>query len=679
MIRTPRRAAIALAACLALPALAAAQVSIYVSPTTGNDGGSGQIGSPFRTLGRARAAVRALQPLTQSVKIVLREGTFYLDQEDPAYNPDKTLHLSAALGDSGTATHAITWSAHPGESVLISGGRVLGGFGMGASQVNYSQNWSCAVPGSWGSFTSRDLYHDGLRLTPARHPNYGWCTIKSINNTTLSLEVDMCPGSALPPGSNVQNPFAEVVARRRFVSPRQKMVSWSALPGGVASITLAGPFGATLACATPNPVPWYNNNIVLQGDVPSSYDGDHVYFENAQNWMDVAHEWHFNPTVGTNGTVALRLPVVGGVSMPVGEIIAPVLEQLLTLTAVQNVHFSGISFAHTNRPTMPNSEYYNALTGGVSASPDCSLAGDLLLTPAVHFKGTVNCSMVACRIGHTGGTGVSIESVDSASGECNAPAALAQNNQIRGTEVYDTGGNGIVIGTSLRPGCGPLDAGKWVEATTIRDCYVHDFGRVYHDAIGIYTRRTKSTTIQDNEVAYGPMTGIQSGVQYEPNPSQNQVVNFMHNSVIAGNNIHHVMEMLDDGAGIYTVGGDTAGLMERNWVHDINHDPTFTTAAVKIAAGIYFDNNSGGWNIRRNFIERTATPVIFNVNAEVWQSAFTFGTNCFDHLYPLCSTGTSSPCLINGYWLHGTARYVDPRMPLHEGSWITVPPRTFGP
>ena len=94
-------------------------VSLFVassgssSPPTTEEG---TIARPFRSLARARDEVRALRrgPCglpSGGVTIHLREGVHFLRSP---------LHLGAA--DSGTARAPITWRAHAGEPVLISGG-----------------------------------------------------------------------------------------------------------------------------------------------------------------------------------------------------------------------------------------------------------------------------------------------------------------------------------------------------------------------------------------------------------------------------------------------------------------------------------------------------------------------------------------------------------------------------
>lgn len=93
---------------------------IFFVSTTGDDSSStGDLANPFRTLTRARDAVRALKSAGSlpigGVVIYLRGGVY-----GGALDGSPTLKLEAQ--DSGTATAPVVWRAHPGEDVLLSGG-----------------------------------------------------------------------------------------------------------------------------------------------------------------------------------------------------------------------------------------------------------------------------------------------------------------------------------------------------------------------------------------------------------------------------------------------------------------------------------------------------------------------------------------------------------------------------
>ena len=102
------------------------QPAVFYVATDGSDAWSGKLAAPntaktdgpFATLQRARNSVRELkvaqEGLTQPVTVMVRGGRYYLES---------TFDLTAA--DSGTAQAPVTYTAYPGETPVISGGRPL--------------------------------------------------------------------------------------------------------------------------------------------------------------------------------------------------------------------------------------------------------------------------------------------------------------------------------------------------------------------------------------------------------------------------------------------------------------------------------------------------------------------------------------------------------------------------
>ena len=102
-----------------LTAAPADKADFYVA-THGFDINEGSAKAPFATVGAAQQAVRRriTEGMKDDITVILRGGTYRL----PA-----PLHFSGP--DSGTPEHAITYRAYPGETVLLSGGRVITGRG----------------------------------------------------------------------------------------------------------------------------------------------------------------------------------------------------------------------------------------------------------------------------------------------------------------------------------------------------------------------------------------------------------------------------------------------------------------------------------------------------------------------------------------------------------------------
>lgn len=98
----------------------AANADLYVSPA-GDDLNPGSEQEPFKTMERARDAIRELKRTTgipqEGMTVWLREGD---------YLRDKAFELTA--DDSGSLDAPIRWQCYPDERVRLLGGRVLTGF-----------------------------------------------------------------------------------------------------------------------------------------------------------------------------------------------------------------------------------------------------------------------------------------------------------------------------------------------------------------------------------------------------------------------------------------------------------------------------------------------------------------------------------------------------------------------
>jgi hypothetical protein len=144
---------------LRLAAVATNAHVYYVSPQ-GDDAWSGLLASPnadgtdgpFRTLARARDAVRARlgSPQTSDIVVFLREGT---------YRPAATLEFVAQ--DSGRDGYRVVYRNYPGEQPVVSGGEELTGW-----QHDHGNIYTTEV--DWTFYT---LYENDVRGVLARHPN----------------------------------------------------------------------------------------------------------------------------------------------------------------------------------------------------------------------------------------------------------------------------------------------------------------------------------------------------------------------------------------------------------------------------------------------------------------------------------------------------------------------------
>ncbi len=142
------------------------QAAFFVA-TDGNDAWSGRLPAPnaqrtdgpFRTLGRARDAIRRLKkddphaPLT----VMVRGGTHFMPEP-----------LVLSPEDSGTRRRPVRYVAYPGERPVLSGGRPITGWRRVGGGL-----WTTTLPEvKAGQWYFRQMRVGDRRQHRARHPNY---------------------------------------------------------------------------------------------------------------------------------------------------------------------------------------------------------------------------------------------------------------------------------------------------------------------------------------------------------------------------------------------------------------------------------------------------------------------------------------------------------------------------
>ena len=148
-------------------------VSTFYVSTDGSDAWPGSRDRPFRSIPRARDAVRALpHPRLQTVRVLVRSGTYYLDAP-----------LEFHALDSGTTDAPITYMAYPDEYVTMSGGRRLP-----CEWRPYRAGiMRCQVSDQSEDFSGFDrLFVNGRRQIRARFPNLDNSDPKSFTGYILA-------------------------------------------------------------------------------------------------------------------------------------------------------------------------------------------------------------------------------------------------------------------------------------------------------------------------------------------------------------------------------------------------------------------------------------------------------------------------------------------------------------
>lgn len=258
---------------------------------------------------------------------------------------------------------------------------------------------------------------------------------------------------------------------------------------------------------------------------------------NVREGMTQPGQWYLDRT---RGKVVYRpLP---GEEMSKSCVIAPVVESIFTLKGtkenpLRDVTIRGLTLSATTTPLK---------AGGFGAG---------LFDGAVTATNARDCTFDNLEILNVGGQAIKVS---------------GSNLRVERCHTHHVGACGIRFGG---------------DSVLIADNEVHDVGLTYPSAIAL-TGGGTNCHVAHNHVYRTPYSAVTCGGQ---------------NSILEGNRIHHAMQELHDGAGIYCFGGK--GLVLRgNFIYDIVDTGGYGASAY------YLDEQCEGCTVERNLSINVARP-----------------------------------------------------------------------
>jgi len=467
---------------------------------------------PFATIERAQQAVRAWkakQPERTDPIVVEIGGGLYRLKAPLTFGP----------GD-GSGNRTVLYTAATGQRPIISGGRRVGPW------VEEGGIWQVKLAGDW---RLNELFVNGRRATRARYPNDRYLRVETVgddNRTSFTWNKGDLPALADPGPMQLVFLHDWSITRVRIKS----------LDAGTRRLTTAYPVG-------PHARHYRMNHFERH---------PRYYLENHVSFLDAPGEWRHDPATGI-----LRYKPREGETRDNIIAVAPYLTKLLTVKGtadqpVRNLRFRGLTLVHC--AYCPGERY----AAGQAAFHEEGDAGGGLRIPtpaAVTFDFAEACEMQGCRVEHVGGSGVWIR-------QRNRRCALT------GCAINDTGGNGVMIGEDCYrrvDGNGWCDAapGQATTQCTLTDNTIERVGQRFYGAVGVWVGMANHITVAHNEVRNTPYTGISVGWMWNPRPTP------CHHNIIEKNHIHHIMQTLSDGGGVYTLGRQPGARLIGNVIHDV--------------------------------------------------------------------------------------------------------------
>ncbi len=453
--------------------------------------------------------------------------------------------------DSGTPTRRVVWESEAGEKAVLSGGTRVEGWTREEGAV-----WRVDLPEA-RSF--RNLYRDGRRWTRARAPDEGtYRIVKAGPDDRTSFTFEAGHLKAWP---DVRE--AEVVFHHDWSVSRIRIASVDEAAGEVKLQNPVGPGAKHYSMS------WFEKR-------------GRYFVENARALLDQPGEWHLEE--------GRRLRVVArdGEDPRRTETVIPRLARLLEIRGpVENLVFRNLTFADTEW-AVPKGGYAEGQAASFEDRDNGETAGHRAFVPAaVHLEKAQRCQFESCRFERLGGSGLWL-------------AAGCHENLVTGSVFSGIAANGVMVGLGGEARRGGADlVGR---GNRILECLIEECGEVFFGAVGAWVGITESTIVARNEIRRLPYTGVSLGWVWNATPGPAK------SNVIEQNHIHHVMQVLSDGAGIYTLGRQPESILRGNHIHDIP-----LNAGRAESNGIFMDEGTADFLVERNVIWNVQrSPVRFH-------------------------------------------------------------------
>jgi hypothetical protein len=526
----------------------AIQASYYVDPVNGDDNNNGaSISSAFKSIAKAQRTVRTINRNMTGDIIIYLRGG--------TYYIDNTINFVSI--DSGTNGYNIIYKAFQNEAPVISGGKQITGW------ILYDASKNIYKASVDASMDFRQIYVNGKRAVRARTPNLS-DSLTFADYYKTSKSVPFTVGASEISNWNNMNHIECVWFSH-----------WHHKRAHIAGYIVNGD-SATLKFMSPE-----SNSQVLN-HFPNDNDGGYTYyyFENAYEFIDSEDEWYLD-----SGTHTLYYKPYFGEDMSRVEVVAPVVENIVRFAGLSNsysvhhIQFYGVTFECSNW-VKPNSTGYLNWQSGLQLETD----GNSTIPGMVQIDNANNLRFEHDTFRNSGAHGLVMVN-------------NTFNNIVIGNVFTDLAGGGIYINSFIGSGTSSNDS--------ISNNLIENVGQNYTDCVPILAANVANTIIIHNLIHNSPYTGISLGWSWDDTDQG------CYDNEVSYNKIYNVMQLQDDGGGIYSLGRMPNGNFHHNYIYNIKKSKY---SGGYPFAGIYLDNGSCYKTVENNVISKTVNS-FFAANA----------------------------------------------------------------
>jgi hypothetical protein len=562
--------------------------------TDGNDSWSGTLPAPnadntdgpFATIAKAQAAVQGIlqnpQGRTQTILVQLRQGTYYQIQP-----------LSFGAADSGTSQLQVNWENYPSETPVISGGMQLGAGSM--TWKNTSGNlWQVSLPASTQNFEQL-FYNQQRRLRPRLGGLLG--TYYRVAATIYLSGSSSGPAPDPNCGIYVSGSGWECFDRFQYNPSDPISASWqnlqSSYPAGdIEVVDFEKWMVAKLrirSIDTTNHIVYFTGPTYQESSDMGFIVNHRYVVENVKDAFTQAGQWFLDRSTSP---WTLNYLANAGEDPNTDSVIVPQASQVMVATGLQNVTFTGLTFANDN--------FVVPAIGYPALRQDPGIPG------ALTCLNCTNVTFAGDTITQTSGGGIEFYT--------NNTSLQTANNIVENSALYDLGAFGIRVG--MPPVYSDTDSNV-PHDTTINNTLIASYGRVFPSAIGLVQGDGNNNTYTHNDIYDGYHSGVEICALGCPFGAQNSNGSF--NNITQFNHVYNIGQGLtDDIACIYyNTGGPNhtaaGNKILNNKCHDVTDASTLDSDGYG-GQGLYLDAQTGEVDVENNLVYRVSSNTVHMSN-----------------------------------------------------------------
>ena len=503
---------------------------------------------PFKTVDHARIAVEGLKTHVsgRTITVLIRGGTYYLPST-----------WSFTSEDSGSSTTPILYANYPGETPVISGGRLLTGWRVGPNN-----SWELTLPS--GVYFTQLWVNGARRYSPRTTPSSYLYFVNEYSTTGSTNTVNEFTYRT-PPAGGVLSTMANLGDVELI-----NFEAWDVAHMRIKSVNTSTKTIVTTSSLT--------KNSFFTGFI----NGHHFLLENVKEALKVPGQFYVDRPTG----MITYLPK-SGESMTSTTIVAPRLQKIMTASNLGYVTFQGLTFAHSDYQ-VPSSGY-----NGGQADNGTPAAITMTNSTGVVFESDT--------VEHTGAYGIEFE------GQGVSGGATPYLAQFRDGLITDTGAGGIRVGgMGVCTGSGTHTDANVPQHIYIGNNLITGGSRIFAVGFAVLVGDAHNVLVEHNEISDFYNTGVGVGFNW------GYLCNYAHDDVVQYNLIHDLGQgVTEDMGGVYFLSGVNSGNAAlNNKIYNIEQTP-----GTYGAWGLYADAGATGVLFQNNLVYRT-TDASLHVNSQ---------------------------------------------------------------